>query len=237
MITLQWHAWQPAFRFSGTSIQDQVGAESSGQHHGGALEPRGWYLAIKRAADIGIASVLLLVLSPVLLTVALLIWLQDGASPIFLQERNGLHAKRFRIVKFRSMTAQSSLESFRQCQKRDSRVTPLGRFLRKTSIDELPQLLNVLGGSMSLIGPRPHPVKLDEDYGHRIGNYWLRYSMRPGLTGLAQVRGYRGVTDEPQLMAGRIRSDLEYIRECSLRLDLQILMRTAGVVVSGANAC
>jgi putative colanic acid biosynthesis UDP-glucose lipid carrier transferase len=127
-------------------------------------------------------------------------------------------------------------ENLRQATKDDARVTPIGAFLRKSSLDELPQLFNVLGGSMSLVGPRPHATSHNEQYRNLIHGYMLRHKVRPGITGLAQVHGWRGETDSLFKMAKRIEFDHRYIREWSLWLDIKILFQTLRVVCSGHNA-
>ncbi|RYF33740.1 MAG: undecaprenyl-phosphate glucose phosphotransferase, partial [Comamonadaceae bacterium] len=156
---------------------------------------------------------------------------------IFAQKRYGLDGKAFRIYKFRTMTAVEDGESqFTQASRSDKRVTPLGAFLRKTSLDELPQLFNVLFGDMSLVGPRPHPVALNEAQRKLIDGYMLRHKVKPGITGLAQVSGFRGETDTPEKMQQRVRCDLEYINTWSLRLDAKIMWRTLFVVFHDPNA-
>jgi putative colanic acid biosynthesis UDP-glucose lipid carrier transferase len=150
----------------------------------------------------------------------------------FRQRRYGLDGREILVWKFRSMTVCEDGHQVTQAKKQDSRVTPLGAFIRRTSIDELPQLFNVLDGSMSLVGPRPHAAAHNEQYRKMIQGYMLRHKVKPGITGLAQVRGWRGETDTLEKMQRRVECDHEYIREWSLWLDVKILFRTAFVVLS-----
>lgn len=184
---------------------------------------RSW---LKRAFDILGAGAGLVLLSPLLALVALLIRLDSPGPVLFPQERYGLGGRTFRIYKFRTMTAAASREVFRQATVGDVRITRLGGILRRTSIDELPQLFNVLAGDMSLIGPRPHPLALDEHYRHVIAGYMDRYAVRPGMSGLAQVSGHRGPTPTDESMAARVAQDLRYIATWSFAADLRILVAT-----------
>ena len=161
-----------------------------------------------------------------MLLIAGIIRLESGSPVIFRQPRYGLNRQRFQILKFRTMHPVSG-DIERQATRNDRRVTRVGRFLRRSSLDELPQLINVLRGDMSLVGPRPHACWTDATYAPMIPAYNRRYVVRPGLTGLAQVRGYRGETTDDRLMMRRVEYDLEYIETCSLRTDLAILARTA----------
>ncbi len=180
----------------------------------------------KAVLDRVTALFLLLLISPLLLLVAIMIRLDSRGPILFRQDRHGRDGEIFSIYKFRTMTADASRQAFRQATVGDVRVTRFGRILRRTSVDELPQLLNVLRGEMSLVGPRPHPIALDRQYGKTIPNYMQRYAVRPGMTGLAQVCGHRGATPTVEAMAARIRLDCEYISKWSFALDLRILMRT-----------
>ncbi len=175
------------------------------------------------------AALGLIVLSPLLLAVAVLIKRDSPGPVLFVQERYGRDGKTFKIFKFRTMSATASQQPFRQAVSNDDRITRLGRFLRASSIDELPQLINVVRGDMSLIGPRPHPLALDERYGPLIPNYMARYAVRPGLTGLAQITGHRGETPTVEAMAQRVKCDLDYIANWSLLQDFRILFLTAFV--------
>jgi undecaprenyl-phosphate galactose phosphotransferase/putative colanic acid biosynthesis UDP-glucose lipid carrier transferase len=180
----------------------------------------------KRALDVGLAGSLLLLLSPFLLAMAVAIKLDSPGPAIFRQRRGGFDGRQFVIFKFRTMTALEDGGSIAQARQSDPRVTKIGRMLRRTSIDELPQLLNVLRGDMSLVGPRPHALAHDEEYGDRIRAYALRRHVKPGLTGAAQVAGLRGETARLDDMERRIDRDLWYINNWSLCLDLKILLQT-----------
>jgi len=196
----------------------------------------GLYLASKRLLDIIVSTLLIVLLSPAFLYIAYLIRRQDGGPVFFRQHRHGLNGSTFRIYKFRTMTVEASAGGFAQCRQGDARVTALGHLLRRTSLDELPQLFNVLWGDMSLVGPRPHAVAHDLEFCDILDHYWQRYRVLPGMTGLAQVRGSRGVTLDEHAMAKRLSSDLEYVQRASLWLDLTILVGTIDVVVRGENA-
>ena len=141
------------------------------------------------------------------------------------------------VWKFRSMTCCDNGSEVRQASAGDSRVTPIGRILRKTSLDELPQLFNVIDGSMSLVGPRPHANAHNEQYRTQIDGYMLRHKVKPGITGLAQVSGYRGETETLDKMVSRVACDHQYIREWSFWMDVKILFRTFRVVMAQTNAC
>lgn len=181
---------------------------------------------IKRAGDWLVAAIALLLLSPLLLSTALAVRLTSPGPILFCQRRYGLDGKEFRVFKFRTMTVLEDGEQVTQAQRQDKRLTPIGGFLRRWSLDELPQLLNVLEGSMSLVGPRPHAVAHNELYRRQVSGYMLRHMLKPGITGLAQVEGHRGETRELEQMAARIEADLRYVRHWSLGLDLKILCLT-----------
>ena len=175
---------------------------------------------------------LTLVLSPLLLIIAVLILLTDGRPVIYRQQRHGVGGEAIETLKFRTMRKEpEGGTAFRQAEQDDGRVTWIGKFLRKTSLDELPQLFNVLKGEMSLVGPRPHPLELNQEYKSRIPKYMLRHKVKPGITGWAQVNGYRGQTETEDKMALRIEHDLWYIQNWSLWLDLKILMMTPFVMI------
>ncbi len=191
----------------------------------------------KRLFDVVVASLLLVVLALPMLAIALAIRATSKGPALFRQKRYGLDGREIVVYKFRTMSvAEDGKAEFKQATKGDSRVTPLGAVLRRTSLDELPQLLNVLQGRMSIVGPRPHPVALNESHRRRIDGYMLRHKVRPGITGWAQVNGCRGETDTEQKMADRIRYDLEYIDNWSLALDVRILWRTLFSVIDDPNA-
>jgi putative colanic acid biosynthesis UDP-glucose lipid carrier transferase len=178
----------------------------------------------------------LLAILPLLLVIALAIRLDSPGPVFFRQPRMGWNGKTFRIWKFRSMFVhRTESNTVQQATKNDPRITRVGAFLRKTSLDELPQLFNVLTGEMSLVGPRPHAVQHDMEYSQRIEQYFARHNIKPGITGLAQVRGHRGETRDLDQMIQRVESDIEYINNWSLWLDLLILVRTT-MAFSGKNA-
>jgi putative colanic acid biosysnthesis UDP-glucose lipid carrier transferase len=191
---------------------------------------------IKRASDIVFSSVLLLLLWPVMLLIAIGVRLSSPGPILFRQRRYGMYGEAINVYKFRSMTVCEDKGAIVQAQRNDPRVTPFGAFLRRTSLDELPQLFNVFSGSMSLVGPRPHAVAHNEEYRRLIEGYMLRHKVRPGITGWAQVNGLRGETDTVDKMQRRVEYDLDYLRNWSLGLDLAILFRTATLVLRDRNA-
>lgn len=188
---------------------------------------------VKAVFDRAAALAALVVLAPILVLVAILIRVDSAGPALFPQKRYGLDGRVFTIYKFRTMTAAASAGPFLQATTGDSRVTRLGRILRASSVDELPQLFNVLMGDMSLVGPRPHPLALDEEYRALIPDYMDRYAVRPGLTGLAQVSGHRGATPGVAAMAERVALDLAYIDGWTPWLDIRILARTPWICLTG----
>lgn len=193
-------------------------------------------LALKFLEDKVIAALCLILFAPILLIIALLIK-TDSKGPIFFkQTRQGFAGQKFEIYKFRTMQHQSSGKEFIQATKDDPRITHIGKFLRRSSLDELPQLVNVLNGTMSIVGPRPHPIKLNSKFRNDIANYMARHSVKPGITGLAQINGFRGETDEKWKMESRVRYDIEYVKNWSVALDLKILLLTLVHLVSSKNA-
>ena len=197
----------------------------------------GWDYLFKLIGDYVLATLLIFIMLPVFAVVALLIKL-DGPGPIlFKQKRNGFNNKTFDIYKFRTMKVQTHTEKkTSQAVKGDARITKLGAILRKTSLDELPQLFNVLNGTMSLVGPRPHAVDHNEDYAKSIRGYFGRHRMKPGITGLAQVKGYRGLTDTLDKMENRVKYDIIYTDNWSIMLDAKILIKTILVFLWPKNA-
>jgi putative colanic acid biosynthesis UDP-glucose lipid carrier transferase len=191
---------------------------------------------IKRASDIVFSSVLLTMLWPLLLLIAIGVRCSSPGPILFRQRRYGMYGEAINVYKFRSMTVCEDGGSIVQAQRNDPRVTRFGAFLRRTSLDELPQLFNVFLGSMSLVGPRPHAVAHNEEYRRIIEGYMLRHKVRPGITGWAQVNGLRGETDTVDKMQRRVEYDLDYLRNWSLGLDLTILLRTASMVWRDRNA-
>jgi exopolysaccharide biosynthesis polyprenyl glycosylphosphotransferase len=190
---------------------------------------------IKRLFDFAVACIATILLSPILLAAALAVKLTSPGPVLFRQPRMGLDARSFEIYKFRSMRADRADTKAETLTRRDDdRVTAVGRFLRKTSIDELPQLFNVLRGDMSIVGPRPHAAAAkagDSLYWEVDDRYWERHCIKPGMTGLAQVRGHRGATDHHQDLIDRLQSDLEYVTAWSILRDLRIIVATIGVLV------
>ena len=191
---------------------------------------------LKRALDIVVAGGALLFFAPLLALVAILIKLESRGPVLFRQARGGLNGQAFTIFKFRSMRVQENGDRVVQAKRDDDRITTLGRILRKTSIDELPQLLNVLKGDMSIVGPRPHALAHDDQYGALIANYHLRFRARPGLTGLAQIKGLRGGTSAVEAMAARVDADNDYIDDWSIWSDVRILAMTLPHLLLAENA-
>jgi putative colanic acid biosynthesis UDP-glucose lipid carrier transferase len=191
---------------------------------------------IKAVSDYAIASIILLVTSPILILVALAIKLTSSGSIIFKQRRYGLDGREIVIYKFRTMTVSDDSDYVKQATRDDERVTKVGTFLRKYSLDELPQFINVLQGRMSVVGPRPHAVAHNEEYRPLIKGYMMRHKVNPGITGLAQVMGYRGETSTVDAMQKRVECDLEYLRNWSLSLDIRIIFRTLRVVLNDKMA-
>ena len=181
--------------------------------------------AIKRIFDFVFALIAIVALTPVWVVLAVWIFLSSPGGVFFRQKRTGLDGKDFELLKFRSMYINREADT-RQADNGDPRITPPGRFLRRSSLDELPQLWNILRGDMSIIGPRPHMVAHTEYYAPLITDYMRRHEMRPGLTGYAQVRGFRGATPTLKDMENRVTADLEYIDHFSMWLDLKILTLT-----------
>jgi putative colanic acid biosynthesis UDP-glucose lipid carrier transferase len=187
---------------------------------------------LKRTMDIILGACALLLALPIITLIALAVKLSSAGPVLFRQRRYGLNGEEITVYKFRSMTVCEDGPVVTQATAQDRRVTAIGRLLRKTSLDELPQLFNVLQGTMSLVGPRPHAVAHNEKYRRLINGYMIRHKVRPGITGLAQIHGLRGETDTVDKMAERVRYDLEYLRNWSPWLDIKILVRSLLVVWS-----
>ena len=186
---------------------------------------------VKSLMDYTIATAALVALSPIMLLTALLVKLSSPGPVLFSQKRHGWDGEIITIFKFRSMKLHNEADgTVTQATKHDNRVTWIGRIIRRTSIDELPQLLNVLNGTMSIVGPRPHAIAHNEFYGERIKDYMRRHRVKPGLTGLAQVNGFRGETSALSQMEGRVEQDLAYINNWSPWLDIKIMVKTAFVL-------
>jgi putative colanic acid biosynthesis UDP-glucose lipid carrier transferase len=191
---------------------------------------------LKRTADVLIGSILLAAAAVPMLLIGWMIKRSSPGSVFFRQRRYGLDGREILVWKFRTMTCCDNGDVVLQATRDDERVTRIGRFLRRTSLDELPQLFNVLEGSMSLVGPRPHANAHNEQYRGRIDGYMLRHKVKPGITGLAQVSGYRGETETLEKMEKRVACDHQYIREWSFWMDIKILAKTLGVVFKQGNA-
>ncbi len=196
----------------------------------------GWGGVLKTLEDFILGLILLVVASPLLLMISAAIKLQSKGPVLFVQQRHGFNNAVFRIYKFRTMTVAEDGDVVTQAQAGDARITPLGKFLRRYSLDELPQLFNVIRGNMSLVGPRPHALAHNHQYAQLIENYSGRHKVKPGITGWAQVNGYRGETSENELMEQRVNYDLAYIDNWSLWFDFKILLMTVLAVVFPKNA-
>ncbi len=191
---------------------------------------------VKRTSDIVLSLLILALISPLLAAIAIGVKRSSPGPVLFRQRRYGLDGKEIVVYKFRSMTVQEDGKVVKQATRNDQRITKFGGFLRRTSLDELPQFINVLQGRMSIVGPRPHAVSHNETYRKLIKGYMVRHKVKPGITGWAQVNGYRGETETLDKMQKRIEYDLEYLRTWSLGLDLWIIVKTVAVVFSDRNA-
>ena len=192
--------------------------------------------AIKRISDVVLSLIILTLILPILAIIAIAVKTGSSGPIIFKQRRYGLDGEEILVYKFRSMTVTEDGAAIQQAQKNDARITPLGAFLRRSSLDELPQFVNVLQGCMSIVGPRPHAVAHNELYRKLIKGYMVRHKVRPGITGWAQVNGFRGETVTLDKMQGRIDYDLDYLRNWSLRLDLHIILKTIRLVLKDEKA-
>lgn len=195
-----------------------------------------WAPIVKRWEDIVFGSLALAIVSLIAPFIALAIKLESPGPVLFRQRRRGLNMKEFEVLKFRTMTCMENGEDVRQAERNDPRVTRVGAFLRRFSLDELPQLVNVIKGEMSLVGPRPHAIAHDDEFSSAIERYANRHQVKPGITGLAQVNGYRGETRTMGHLEKRVQFDIEYIKNWSFLLDLKILARTGLAVIFGTNA-
>jgi putative colanic acid biosynthesis UDP-glucose lipid carrier transferase len=196
----------------------------------------GFNAFLKRASDIVLAACITVLLLPVMAVIGALVKFSSRGPIIFKQRRYGLHGEEIMVYKFRSMTVAENGNDVVQAKKNDQRVTRIGGILRRTSLDELPQFINVLQGRMSIVGPRPHAVSHNEQYRKLIKGYMLRHKVKPGITGLAQVNGLRGETETLDKMEARVECDLDYLRNWSLWLDIWIILRTVQVVLKRENA-
>ena len=181
---------------------------------------------IKRSEDIVIGSLILCAILPILTIIAVVIKLTSKGPILFKQDRYGLSGQKIKVWKFRSMSVMENSDKVIQATKGDARITPFGGFLRRTSLDELPQFFNVLTGSMSIVGPRPHAVSHNEEYRQKVEFYMLRHKVKPGITGWAQINGWRGETDTLEKMEKRVEFDLQYIKNWSVWLDIKIIFLT-----------
>ncbi|MBK7768238.1 MAG: undecaprenyl-phosphate glucose phosphotransferase [Sulfuritalea sp.] len=191
---------------------------------------------VKRASDMVFSLLILTAIAPLLLCIAAAVKLSSPGPVIFKQRRYGLNGEEIMVYKFRSMTVCEDGENIPQARRDDARITAVGAFLRRTSLDELPQFFNVLQGHMSIVGPRPHAVSHNELYRKLIRGYMVRHKVKPGITGWAQVNGFRGETDTVEKMQSRIDCDLEYLRHWSLRLDVFIILKTVLVIFKDEHA-
>lgn len=191
---------------------------------------------IKRLSDIVLASIILVLISPIMLALAIGVKASSPGPAIFRQRRTGLDGEIIEVYKFRSMTTQDNGPVVKQATRGDARITKFGAFIRRTSLDELPQFVNVLQGRMSIVGPRPHAVAHNDQYRELVKAYMARHKVKPGITGWAQVNGLRGETDTLDKMARRVEYDLEYLRNWSLGLDLLIIARTVRLVLFDRGA-
>jgi putative colanic acid biosynthesis UDP-glucose lipid carrier transferase len=191
---------------------------------------------VKRFSDVVLAASILAATSPLLLAITIGVKLSSPGPAIFKQRRNGLYGDEFTVYKFRTMTTQDDGPVVAQATRSDPRVTRFGHFLRRSSLDELPQFFNVLQGCMSIVGPRPHAVAHNEQYREIIKAYMVRHKVKPGITGWAQVNGLRGQTDTVEKMKARVEYDLEYLRNWSIVLDLKIILRTIRLVLFDRGA-
>jgi putative colanic acid biosynthesis UDP-glucose lipid carrier transferase len=191
---------------------------------------------VKTASDFVLGALILAAIAPILAVIAVGVKLSSPGPVLFKQRRYGLDGRKIIVYKFRTMTVAEDGDVVRQATRNDSRITRFGAFLRRTSLDELPQFINVVQGRMSIVGPRPHAVAHNEMYRKLIRGYMIRHKVKPGITGLAQVNGLRGETETVEKMQKRVEYDLAYLRNWSLLLDLQIILKTLAVVMKGSNA-
>lgn len=212
------------FNLNGLPVFSLVGEPMRGMN--------GWG---KRLEDIVLASLILIMIAPLLLAIALMVKLTSRGPALFKQQRYGLDGKPIKVWKFRTMTVMENGSDFKQATKGDNRITPVGAFLRKTSLDELPQFFNVLQGSMSIVGPRPHAVAHNEEFRVQVKNYMRRHKIKPGITGWAQINGWRGETDTLEKMEKRVEYDLHYIQNWSVWWDLKIIAKTVFKGFVGKN--
>ena len=193
-------------------------------------------MVLKRLFDMGCALAALIVLAPALMVISIAVAIETPGPVLFRQRRTGQGGKVFRILKFRTMTVTEDGDVIQHASKNDKRVTRVGAFLRETSLDELPQLFNILLGDMSVVGPRPHALAHDTHYGALLPRYVDRFAVRPGLTGFAQVQGLRGEIHDIDCMARRVDADVHYAASWSFRSDLLLILRTFPMLIKRVNA-
>jgi putative colanic acid biosynthesis UDP-glucose lipid carrier transferase len=191
---------------------------------------------LKRLLDVSLSGIVLVLLAPAYALIALIIVLDSPGPALFRQKRTGLNGRVFEIYKFRTMHMAGSEGEVRHATRGDDRVTRVGRFLRETSLDEIPQLVNIVRGEMAIVGPRPHAIEHDQIYSALLPQYTERFAVLPGLTGLAQVRGFRGEIRELNCMSRRVHNDVLYAQNWSFVGDLSIIMRTVPLLLSRVNA-
>jgi Undecaprenyl-phosphate glucose phosphotransferase len=226
LIGLRLDLRQPPSHFGSLPVFEVLGRPISG-----------WGIAAKRAEDLVIGVLATVLLLPLMVAIALLIRLDSPGPVFFRQKRLGFNNQPFEIFKFRTMTPDAGhFKKTVQATRDDPRVTRMGRFLRRSSLDELPQLFNVLSGEMSLVGPRPHAVDHNEEYAHKIRWYFARHRVKPGMTGWAQVNGLRGETETTEKMEARVKYDIFYTENWSVVFDFHILVKTAWILVAARNA-
>lgn len=228
--------WMPSlldFDLLNHKVGDFLGMPAVELNRPPSLGVRG---AVKAAFDRSFAALVLAALSPLFLVIAVLIKRSSPGPVFFKQERLGLDGRVIHVYKFRSMKPHAEHGVVTQATKGDSRITPIGAFLRRTSLDELPQFINVLKGEMSVVGPRPHAMAHNNIYKEQLDLYMLRHRVKPGITGWAQINGYRGETDTLDKMAKRVEHDIFYIRNWSFWMDLRIIFWTAFKGWTGHNA-
>jgi putative colanic acid biosynthesis UDP-glucose lipid carrier transferase len=216
-------------------LTESFGLARAGSRAQHATTPRHAQVILKRVLDLAVAVPMLILLAPLLIVVALFVKLDSAGPAMFRQSRLGLNGRPFGILKFRTMSVVEDGEDIVQAERNDTRITRIGTFLRATSIDELPQLLNVILGDMSLVGPRPHAIVHDIHYASLIPEYAKRQRVKPGITGWAQVNGYRGGTPTLDLMQSRVDLDIWYADHMSVWLDLAILLRTPVELLRNRN--
>ena len=190
----------------------------------------------KRCLDLAICIPALIFFSPIFVLIYLCVRGTSRGPGFFCQQRYGRGLTKFSVIKFRTMYDHKTQSKFAQATKRDPRITFVGKFLRHTSLDELPQLINVLAGDMSIVGPRPHVIEMDDQAASQIPNFFERYHVKPGMTGLAQISGQRGPTPTRKHLCARLSRDLDYTHNASLLLDIKIILQTPTALFVGKNA-